>query len=70
MKEQGTRPSKTVVINLLKDLELEFSDADIKSAYRLGPLNEKSLHPKSIKVQFINSHFKYEIFKNIQKLKG
>ena len=70
VKEQGSKRPKTVVINLLKDLEVEFSEADIKSAYRLGPLNDKSSRPRSIKVQFVNNHFKYEIFKNIQKPKG
>ena len=69
VKEQGTKRPKTVIINLLKDLGVDFSDSDIKSAYRLGPLNDKSSRPRSIKVQFVNSHFKYEIFKNIQKLK-
>ena len=39
-KEQG-RP-KSVVSSLLKDLGVEFVEADIRSAYRLGPVNDKS----------------------------
>ena len=67
-KEQG-RP-KTVVTNLLRDLGVEFSESDIKSAYRLGPVNDKATRPRSIKVQFVSNKFKYDIYKNIQKLKG
>ena len=68
VKERG-RP-KTVVINLLKDLGVEFVEAGIRSAYRLGPVNDKNTRPRSIKVQFANNRFKYDIFKNIQQLKG
>ena len=67
-KEQG-RP-KIIVVSLLKDLGVEFVEADIRSAYRLGPVNEKSTRPRSIKVQFVSNKFKYDIYKNIQKLKG
>ena len=42
-KEKG-RP-KTVVSNLLKDLGVKFSETDIKSAYRLGPVNDKATRP-------------------------
>ena len=70
VKEQGARRPKTVISNLLRDLQIDFTDADIKSAYRLGPINDKSTRPRSIKVQFATNAFKYEIFKNIQKLKG
>ena len=56
-----------IVTNLLKDLGVEFSDSDIKSAYRLGPINDKATRARSIKVQFVSNHFKYEILKNIQK---
>ena len=54
---------------MLKDLGVEFSEADIKSAYRLGPVNDRATRPRSIKVQFTSNQFKYEIFKNVQKLK-
>ena len=67
-KEQG-RP-KSVVASLLKDLGVEFVEADIRSAYRLGQVNDKSTRPRSIKVQFVSNKFKYDIYKNIQKLKG
>ena len=67
-KEQG-RP-KAVVASLLKDLGVEFVEADIRSAYRLGPVNDKSTRPRSIKVRFVSNKFKYDIYKNIQKLKG
>ena len=67
-KEQG-RP-KSVVASLLKDLGVEFVEADIRSAYRRGPVNDKSTRPRSIKVQFVSNKFKYDIYKNIQKLKG
>ena len=70
VKEQGSKRPKVVVINLLKDLNVEFSDADIKSAFRLGPVNDRATRPRTIKVQFVSNHFKYDIFKNIQKLKG
>ena len=69
VKEQGTKRPKAVVINLLKDLSVKFSEADIKSAYRLGPVNDSATRPRSIKVQFTSNQFKYEIFKNVQKLK-
>ena len=67
-KEQ--RRPKSVVSNLLKDLGVEFVEADIRSAYRLGPMNDKSTRPRSIKVQFVSNRFKYDIYKNIKKLKG
>ena len=70
MKEQGARRPKSIVSNLLKDLQVEFAESDIKSAYRLGPINDKASRPRSIKVQFASNAFKYEIFKNIQHLKG
>ena len=70
VKEQGSKRPKAVVINLLKELEVEFSESDIKSAYRLGPVNDRATRPRSIKVQFISNHFKYHIFKSIKKLKG
>ena len=70
VREQGSKRPKVVVINLLKDLGVEFSDSDIKSAYRLGPINDRATRPRSIKVQFVSNQFKYGIFKNIQKLKG
>ena len=70
VREQGTRRPKSIITNLLKDLEIEFSDSDIKSAFRLGPVRENAARPRSIKVQFVTNAFKYEIFKNIQKLKG
>ena len=70
VKEHGTKRPKTVVTSLLKDLEVDFVDSDIKSAYRLGPINDKATRPRTIRVQFSNTHFKYDIFKNIQKLKG
>ena len=41
-----------------------------KSAYCLGPINDKASRPRSIRVQFATNSFKYDIFKNIQKLKG
>ena len=67
-KEQG-RP-KSVVASLLKDLGVEFVEANIRSSYRLGLVNDKSTRPQSIKVQFVSNKFKYDIYKNIQKLKG
>ena len=70
VKEQGARRPKSIVSNLLKDLQVEFAESDIKSAYRLGPINDKASRPRSIKVQFASNAFKYEIFKNIQHLKG
>ena len=70
VKEQGNRRPKSIVTNLLKDLEVDFCDADIKSAFRLGPINDKATRPRSIRVQFSTISFKYDIFKNIQKLKG
>ena len=70
VKEQGTKKPKVIITNLLKDLDVEFSVTDIKSAYRLGPINDRATRPRTIKVQFASHHFKYEIFKNIQKLKG
>ena len=44
-------------------------DADIKSAYRLGPINDNATRPRSIKVLFASNHFKYDIFKSIKNLK-
>ena len=69
-KEQGPGRPKSIVSNLLKDLGIEYTEADIKSAYRLGPVNDKATRPRSIKVQFASNRFKFDIFKNIQKLKG
>ena len=70
VKEQGSKRPKAIVINLLKDLDVEFSETDIKSAYRLGPMNDRATRPRSIKVKFTTNQYKYEVFKNIQKLKG
>ena len=70
VKEQGNRRPKTIISNLLKDLEVDFIDADIKSAFRLGPINDRATRPRSIRIQFSTISFKYDIFKNIQKLKG
>ena len=70
VKESGTKRPKSIITSLLKDLEVEFSDSDIKSAYRLGPVNDKASRPRSIKVQFLNNQFNFDIFKNISKLKG
>ena len=44
-EKQGACRPKSIVIGLLKDLQVDFVDADIKSAYRLGPLNEKATRP-------------------------
>ena len=44
-EKQGARRPKSIVIGLLKDLQVDFVDADIKSAYCLGPLNEKATRP-------------------------
>ena len=70
VKEQGAHRPKRVVTNLLKDLQVDFVEADIKSAFRLGPINDKVSRPRSIKIQFATNAYKYEIFKNIQNLKG
>ena len=70
VREQASKRPKSIAINLLKDLDIDFTEADIKSAYRLGPINDRATRPRSIKVQFSNNHFKFDIFKNIQKLKG
>ena len=69
-EKQGTRRPKSIAINLLKDMQVDFVDADIKSAFRLGPIRDNAPHPRSIKVLFASNHFKYDIFKNIQNLKG
>ena len=61
MKEQGNRRPKLVVTHLLKDLEVEFCDANIKSTYRLCPINDKATRPRSIRVQFVTISFKYEM---------
>ena len=60
---------KTIVANLLKDLQVDFVDSDIKSAFRLGSINDKASCQRSIKVQFVSNSFKYFTFKNIQILK-
>ena len=70
VREQGTRRPNSIITNLLKDLDIAFSDSDIKSAFRLGPIKENAVRLRSIKVQFTSNAFKYKIFKNIQKLKG
>ena len=69
-ENQGTRRPKSIVTGLLKDLQVDYVDADIKSAYRLGPINDKATRPPSIKVLFASNRFKYDIFKNIKKLQG
>ena len=61
VKEQGNRRPKSIITNLLKDLEVEFSEADIKSAFRLGPINDRATRPRSIRVQFASFSFKYDI---------
>ena len=68
--QQGSRRPKSTIINLLKDLQIDFADTDIKSAFRLGPIKENASHPRSIKVLFASNHFKYDIFRNIQNLRG
>ena len=57
-------------MGLLKDLQVDCVDADIKSAYRLGPINDKATGPCSIKVLFATNRFKYDILKNIKNLQG
>ena len=65
-QQQGTRRPKSIVANLLKDLQVDYVDADIKSAFRLDPINDKASRPRSIKVLFASNHFEYAVFKNIQ----
>ena len=66
-QQQGTRRPKSIVADLLKDLQVDYVDADIKSAFRLGPINDKASRPHSIKVLFASNHFEDAVFKNIQK---
>ena len=47
------------VINLLKGLNVDYVDPDIKSAYRLGLINDKVTRPRPIKVQFSSNSFKF-----------
>ena len=62
-ENQGNRRPKSIVINSLNDLQVDYVGADIKSAYRLGPINDKATRPRSIKVLFASNHFKYDILK-------
>ena len=64
-ENQGNCRPKLIVINL----QVDYVDADIKSAYRLGPINDKATRPRSIKVLFASNLFKYDIFKSIKNLK-
>ena len=58
-----------VIQTLLKDLNIPFRDGDIESAYRTGALKTGIPGPCKIRVQFMNSSMKGDIFKNISKLK-
>ena len=47
--QQGAHRPKSIITNLLKDLQVDFVDTDIKSAYRLGPIKENASLPRSVK---------------------
>ena len=57
-----------MIEELLKDLEVDVKEVDIKSVYRLGPLKTGISRPRSIKVHFTKSNVKGVIFRNIEKL--
>ena len=69
VNERENKRPRSVVSNLMKDLSIEYKEADIKAAYRLGPVRNGIARPRSIKVLFVNPATKGEIFKNIDKLK-
>ena len=68
VNERDNKRPKVVIENLLKDLDLECKDTDVKAAYRLGPIRNGTARPRSIKVIFTSSNTKGDIFKNIDKL--
>ena len=69
VKEHGNKKPVAVVENLMKDLGIQVKESDIKTAYRLGPLETGVSRPRTIKVHFNKANTKGESFKNIGKLK-
>ena len=69
INERNRKRPMVVIQTLLKDLNIPFRDGDIKSAYRIGALKTGISGPRTIRVQFMNSSMKGDIFKNISKLK-
>ena len=68
--ERDNKRPKVVIETPLKDLGVEYKEADIRSAYRLGPIRTRISRPRSIKITFASSTTKGEIFKDIDKLKN
>ena len=69
VNERDNKRPMAVIEALLKDLDINFKENDVKSAYRLGTMKSGIARPRTIKVQFNNTAMKGEIFKNIGKLK-
>ena len=67
--ERDNKRPKAVIEALLKDLGVDYKEADIRTAYCLGPVRMGISRPRSIKVIFAATTTKAEIFKNIDKLK-
>ena len=69
VNERDNKKPRIVICSLLKDLNIDYKDTDIKAAYRLGPVRNGITRPRSIKVLFANTATKGDIFKNIEKLR-
>ena len=69
VNERDNKKPRLVISSLLKDLNVDFKDSDIKAAYRLGPVRNGVARPRSIKVLFATMTTKGNIFKNIEKLR-
>ena len=69
VNERDNKRPKVVIETLLNDLGVDHKEADIRTAYRLGPIKPGIARPRSIKITFTNSNIKGEIFRNIDKLK-
>ena len=69
VKEQRAQKPKSIISSLLSDLDIEHSDHDIKSAFRIGPFKKGIARTRSIKIEFQSPNTKGEIFKNIEKLR-
>ena len=67
VNERDNKKTRLVINSLLKDLNVEFKDVDIKAAYMLGPIRNGVARPRSIKVIFANISTKGEIFKKYRQ---
>ena len=68
--EKSKLKPREIAGNLLKELGIDFVESDIRTAYRMGQLQNNPKRGRAIKVKFSATYFKQEICKNIVKLKA